>query len=182
MTYANFNPYYQPFQGNMINPHPSYFANAMQQNYGLPTSQAQSTSQAQTQNQQTITTQPPIMQPQTVSKIIPVSNKDEATASQVDLIYGTPTFFHNKSQNEIYLKQFDVPTGTAIFKTYVEKPFEEIVEEKTNNYEKELHYISEGVDSLHRLLLQLQNETAIKADIEEQEIEEERKPKGKKNA
>jgi flagellar biosynthesis GTPase FlhF len=168
MTYGNYmgqNPY-------MFNQHPSYFASAMQQNYGLPVTQQP---QQPTQNQQqTITTQPPIMQPQASGKIIPVSNKDEATAAQVDLVYGTPSFFHNKSQNEIYLKQFDVPTGTAIFKTFVEKPIEEVIEAHVDNYDKQLNYISEGVDSLHRLLLQMQKE-----DVEEEIIE---KPKGKKNA
>ena len=170
MTYGNYmgqNPY-------MFNQHPSYFASAMQQNYGLPVTQQPQPQQPPQNQQQTITTQPPIMQPQASGKIIPVSNKDEATAAQVDLVYGTPSFFHNKSQNEIYLKQFDVPTGTAIFKTFVEKPIEEVIEAHVDNYDKQLNYISEGVDSLHRLLLQMQKE-----DVEEEIIE---KPKGKKNA
>ena len=174
MTYGNYmgqNPY-------MFNQHPSYFANAMQQTYGLPTAQQQQPQQTQNQ-QQAITTQPPIMQPQVSGKIIPVSNKDEATAAQVDLVYGTPSFFHNKSQNEIYLKQFDVPTGTAIFKTYIEKPIEEVVQEHADNYDKQLNYISEGVDSLHRLLLQMQSPKEIVEKDEEIIVE---KPKGKKNA
>lgn len=94
----NYNPMGQMpyYQNNMFTPHPSYFANAMNQNYGnvsQPQVQSQQQSQPQqTQNQQTITTQPPIMQS---SKIISVSNKEEATGASVDLIYGTPSFFYN---------------------------------------------------------------------------------------
>lgn len=68
--------------------------------------------------QQTITTQPPIMQPQmSITKMIPVSTREEATGTPVDLVSGSPTFFYNKSNGEVYLKQFDVQKGTAI-KTY----------------------------------------------------------------
>ena len=198
MAYPNYvgqNMYYPQFQGNIYNPHPSYFANAMQQNYN-PQSQQQP-QQAQNQQRENITTQPPIMQSALSminSKMIPVSNKDEAMAAQVDLVYGTPSFFHNKSQNEIYLKQFDVSNGAAIFKTYIEKPIE--VEEKKEeqvtkpDYEVELRYISEGVDNLHRILAQMQNEYRQQRpisvetdviDIEPDEVEI-KKVKGKKHA
>ena len=117
MNYANAYMGQNPYN-NMINPHPSYFANALQQPY---LNQQQQLQQVQQQNQQQITTQPPIMQPQASgSKIIPVSNREEATGTAVDLINGTPSFFYNKSNGEIYLKQFDIPTGKGIFKTYIE--------------------------------------------------------------
>jgi len=84
------NPY------SMYNPHPSLFANTMQQMYGnaIPQPQQQNQNQnQQSQNQQNISTQPPIMQPRINSTIIPISNKEEATATPVDLINGTPSFF-----------------------------------------------------------------------------------------
>ena len=87
-----------------------------------------------------------------------------------------------------------VSNGAAIFKTYIEKPIE--VEEKKeeqvvkSNYENELHYISEGVDNLHRILAQMQNEYRQQRpisvetdviDIEPDEVEI-KKVKGKKHA
>lgn len=46
-----------------------------------------------------------------------VSNVDEANASQISTD-GQPTFFYNKGKGEIYLKQFDVATGGAIFQKF----------------------------------------------------------------
>lgn len=171
----NYNPYYW---NNMYNPHASYFANAMQQQYNSQPQQQVQQPQPQTQTQQTITTQPPVIQPQ--SKIIPVSNKDEATAAPVDLVYGYPTFFYNKGKNEIYLKQFDVPTGTAIFKTYCEiQPIEDTVRQENtqrdiNIYEDEFRRLNDGIDSLHRMIAQIKEKP-----IEIEEIEVEQKGKRK---
>lgn len=104
----------------------------------------------------------PTQPPQPVSKIIPVSNKNEATAYQVDLVYGFPTFFYNKVKNEIYLKQFDVQNGNAIFKVFgeiqpVEEPLSNVSAQKgINIYEKEFNRLNEGIDSLHRMIAKLQ--------------------------
>ena len=165
----NYNPYYP--NNNMYNqPHPNYFTNAMLQTY-----------QPQQQNQQqSITTQPPILQPQG-SKMIQVSNKEEATGASVDLIYGTPSFFYNKSNGEIYLKQFDVANGNAIFKVYGEiQPIEEkptVVE--NNAYDKEFEYLKQGIAGLYRKLEQLNQPIYVKE--EEIEIEQPKISKTKKN-
>lgn len=185
----NYNPMGQIpyYQNNMFTPHPSYFTNAMNQNYGNVTQpQVQQTSSQvqaqQSQNQQTITTQPPIMQS---SKIISVSNKEEATGASVDLIYGTPSFFYNKSNGEIYLKQFDVQNGSAIFRIYkeiqpIEEPKQEVLyQENIKDYEPEFQRLNEGIDSLHRMLSELkekQYSEYIEPDIDEKKV------KGKKNA
>lgn len=153
------NPYYQPYQNNIpMQQYPNHFVNAMQQNYAQQQSQ-----QAQPQNQQTITTQPPIMQPQAnIGKIIPVSNREEATASPVDLINGTPSFFYNKEKNEVYIKQFDVPTGKGVFKTFIEiqpieEPRTEVTEqEKINPYKEDFRYLKDGIDGLYRVLAEIQ--------------------------
>lgn len=183
MAYPNYVGQNQYYPNNMYNPHPSYFANAMQQNYN---SQPQTQPQSQ---QQTITTQPPIMQPQVnnISKIIPVSTKEEATGTPVDLVNGTPSFFYNKSNGEIYFKQFDVPNGTAIFKTYLEvkePKKEEQQQQIVYNNEKELHYIIDGIDNLHRMLAQMQNNRYNDdvIEIEPKEVVEVKQPKGKKHA
>lgn len=183
MNYTN--PYYQvPMQNNMaMTPYPNHFINAMLQ----PTqsqAQTQVQTQPQLQNQQTITTQPPIMQPQSnVTRILPVANREEATVAPIDLINGTPSYFINKSNGEIYYKQFDVPTGSYIFKTYVQvKETEQSKQDDINitpttvNYDKELHYISEGIDNLHRMIADLQNERT-QEDIEEVEVVKEKNKK-----
>ena len=161
------NPYY-PYQ--QMNQYPNHFVNAMQQNYSLP-QQPQMQSQQQTQ-QQTITTQPPIMQPQASvgSKIIPVANKEEATGTAVDLVNGTPSFFYNKSNGEIYLKQFDIPTGKGIFKTYIEtQPENETSKEQPViiNYDKQINYLIQGMDNLHRMVAQLQEQRQYPVNIKE---------------
>lgn len=164
---------YNPYQ---ITP----FVNAMQQAYNTQQVQQPQQTQQQVQQpqqaQQTITTQPPIMQPQAFigSKIMPVTNKEEATVAPVDLVQGTPSFFFNKSNGEIYLKQFDVPTGTAIFKVYSEtiQPQEEKqVEVKQADYSREFQYISEGIDNLHRMIANLQNQRQYPVNIEKVESE-----------
>lgn len=50
-------------------------------------------------------------------RTIPVSDIAEANATTVDT-NGQPTFFYNKGKGEIYLKQFDINTGGAIFKSF----------------------------------------------------------------
>ncbi len=186
MNYAN--PYYQPYPNNMMQPqYPTHFAQALQQNYSNTQPQTQ-----QTQQQQQITTQPPIMTPQAFSgsKIIPVSNREEATASPVDLINGTPSFFYNKEKNEVYFKQFDVPTGKGVFKTFIElQPVEEPLSEvketvRVNPYKEDFTYLKEGIDGLYRVIAEMQcpvyykeNKDAV-IDIEPEEV----KPKGKKHA
>lgn len=192
MNYIAPSPYYPQFQNGIINPYPNYYTAAMQQIYNP---QAQQQAQQQQQQNQQITTQPPIMQSQNVigSKILPVTNKEEATVAPVDLVQGTPSFFFNKSNGEIYLKQFDVPTGTTIFKIYtetkqLEEPHADTPHADTVNYEKKLNYLIQGVDNLHRMIAQLHEErnqyrTKVQdseedvIDIKPEHVEEYSKPK-----
>lgn len=169
----NYNPYY-PNNNMYSQPHPNYFTNAMLQPYNNQT-------QTSTLQQQNITTQPPILQPQG-NKMIQVSNKEEATGASVDLIYGTPSFFYNKSNGEIYLKQFDVANGNAIFKVYGEiQPIEEKPTVVENNiYDKEFEYLKQGIAGLYREIEQLKQPIYVKE--EEIEIEQPKTQKGKKNA
>lgn len=168
----NYNPYYP--NNNMYNQtHPNYFTNAMLQPYNNQTQQT-------TSQQQNITTQPPILQPQG-NKMIQVSNKEEATGASVDLIYGTPSFFYNKSNGEIYLKQFDVANGNAIFKVYGEiQQVDEPNLTKTKDYEEEFEYLKEGIAGIYRKLEQLP--IYVKEEEENIEIDQPKAQKGKKNA
>ncbi len=153
------NPYYQNWG------YPSHFVNAMQQQYNTP----QQTQQVQQQTQQV------------VNAVIPVSAKEEATATPIDLINGTPTFFYNKGKNEIYLKQFDVKTGAAVLKTFIQLEGDSMPEKASkidldiDTYKKDINYLKSGIDSLHKMLAE--------NDYEEEEEEEEEviKPKKKGN-
>ena len=142
MTYPQ---YYAPNNYYQQSP----FVNALQQTY-----------QPQQQTQQTIG-----------MKIIPVSNKDEANATPVDLVSGIPTFFYNKGTNEIYLKQFDVANGTAILKTYKEETAEQPKKE-TPNYKQDLNYIKDGIDGLYKLKDSIDDIRRLLDDDEEEEEEE----------
>ena len=53
-----------------------------------------------------------------------VTSRNEAEAITPD-ISGAPTFFFNRGNNEIYLKQMDLQTGLSIFKEFIEKPMPE---------------------------------------------------------
>lgn len=160
---SNINPYLNPQQmNNLMNQYPQYFSPAMQQNFNP-------------QQQQQITTQPPIMQPanntRNTAKMVYVGNKEEATAMPVDLVYNTPTFFYNRGTNEVYMKQYDSPTGNAIFKTFAEiQPIaEQATAETTNPYQRELKSIREGIDGLYRILLQPQiPQENVEVEIEQQ--------------
>lgn len=113
-------------------------------------------------NQQTYNAQPQQPPQALLGRVIPVSAKEEATATPVDVVSGQPTFFYNKAKNEFYLKQCDVPTGTPIFKTFIQapepagddlSPVKSV--ESVNIYEKEFKHLNEGIDSLHRLISEL---------------------------
>lgn len=56
-------------------------------------------------------------QQQNFSKAFTVTSKEQATNTPVDF-NGLPTFFYNQNANEVYLKQFDVRTGSAIWKEF----------------------------------------------------------------
>lgn len=163
------NPYYSQFQNSLNNPYQPNFLNYQMQN---PYAQIQNQQQQQQQQQQ-ITTQPPILQSKGINnEILSVANKEEAIGAPVDLIHGQPSFFYNKSNGEIYLKQFDVPTGAAIFKVFNETTNQEVDKlPKNEDYKKDLKYISEGIDNLHRMLSQIQSERNYPINIDRIEAE-----------
>lgn len=102
--------------------------------------------------QQAYSQSPAYQQPQSYQlKMIPVSNIEEANATPVDTLNGFPSFFYNKAQNEIYMKQFNNVSGGAIFQTYklqmIENPPKQV-----DPYEAQFRAINEKIDGLYSLL------------------------------
>ena len=123
--------YNQFYPGIMPNPYQERLANMEQQAY------------QQSQVYQ---------QPQSYQlKMTPVSNIEEANATPVDTLNGFPSFFYNKAQSEIYMKQFNNVSGGAIFQTYKlqtpENPMKSV-----DPYEEQFKSINEKIDGLYSLL------------------------------
>ena len=85
------------------------------------------------------------MDQQVFFRMIPVTNIEEANATQID-IQGTPTFFFNQSANEVYLKKFNINTGKADFVKFIKA--NEVVEKKEDNFKK----LNDRLDSIVSLL------------------------------
>lgn len=85
--------------------------------------------------------------------IIPVTNKEEATAFMVDT-FGTPIFFYNAGANEIYLKRTNLETGGADFLIFskVAKPTTGGGDKKGNAYKEDFKTLNDKIDGLYSLL------------------------------
>lgn len=87
-------------------------------------------------------------------KTIPVANIEEANATQTDMS-GNPMFFYNKGQNEIYIKQFDIKTGAAIFQIFrhvAEPVAHENPSTGLNISEKQYKVLNDKLDALYSML------------------------------
>lgn len=84
-------------------------------------------------------------------KMIPVSNIEEANATPVDTLNGFPSFFYNKAQNEIYMKQFNNVSGGAIFQIY-KLQMAENPTKQADPYEVQFRAINEKIDGLYSIL------------------------------
>lgn len=111
-------------------------------------------------------------QVQQTFKLIPISNKSETNAVIADL-NGTPLYFHNLSNNEIYIKQVDTQTGIALFKEFKEVEPVKDTEQKENKAEV---WNKENFDTLNDKLDSLQKTFDDYIKAEKQEV------KGNKNA
>lgn len=115
---------------------------------------------------------------QNINTVIPVSNKEEAVATPVDLVNGTPTFFYNKGKNEIYIKQFDVQSGSATIKTYIQIEYDSKPDNENKNnfdintYKKDMDYLKAAIDGLYKMF-------SSNEELPEEDIEEYTKPKRK---
>ncbi len=117
---------------------------------------------------------PQYNQAQNNGGVIPVSTIEEARAFIVD-IHGTPTFFYNGNQKEVYLKQTNKQTGHADFYIFAKAQEQETGEKKENNinsYEKDFKAINEKIDGLYSILNSQKEEKKEKTIIT---------PKGEKN-
>ena len=98
----------------------------------------------------------PQQQSQINFKAIPVTNREEANATPVD-INGTPTFFYNQAKSEVYIKRVNLNTGLAEFLIFgrLEEPLSEVnVPVNSFSYEKDFQALNEKLDTLHSILTQ----------------------------
>ena len=103
---------------------------------------------------------------QTYFKMIAVTNEQEANATPVDIMNGTPTFFYNKSSNEIYMKQ-SLPNGTANFVKFGllrQADLRENTSSNANLYDDKLNAINDKLDTL--LATVPQNSTTVKETVD----------------
>ena len=88
-------------------------------------------------------------------KVIPVSNLNEINNITVDF-NGTPSYFHNQTNNEIYVKQFDIQTGLTSIQKFIKsdnaggglsdtKPEFDI-----KTYDERISAINDRIDSLEK--------------------------------
>lgn len=87
-------------------------------------------------------------------RVYPVANIEEANACQVDT-QGSPLYFHNKSQNEIYYKRFDINTGLVEFVKFV-RSNEPLTTVKPNldinTYKNDLTVIKKQISELFEIV------------------------------
>lgn len=108
---------------------------------------------------------------------IPVTNVDEANAFRVNP-NGTPTFFYNAGDDEIYLKKTNRETGKADFQIFkIQKQVQQqqpTVQPQENitisNFEKELKILNDKVDGLYSLFATVQTPTKSESVAEEIKI------------
>ena len=130
-------------------------------NNNLPTSQ----------NQAQLSQNPPIFLATVVSNIAEV-NSTPADAT------GKPLFFYNKSQNEIYIKQYD-SDGSAPIRTF------RLVEANEADSKSSVGVDTDKLDTLNNKIDKMQNylqKLAEKTQEKVEEIEEENTKKVNKNA
>ena len=86
-------------------------------------------------------------------RIIPITNKNEINSFVADF-NGTPLYFHNQSNNEIYVKQFDIKTGITTLQEFkrTDIPVDEVKEPDKNIYEKDFKNLNNRLDELYKLL------------------------------
>lgn len=90
-------------------------------------------------------------QPRTFYRAVPIASEMEMGGITVEY-NGMPTYFHNQSTDEIYVKYFDIKTGLTPITKYVraDKPIDESKEEeKANMYDEKLNAINERIDELY---------------------------------
>jgi hypothetical protein len=91
--------------------------------------------------------QPPYQAQHQIYKMLPISSIEEANNIPVDF-NGTPTYFHNQTTNEIYIKQFDVKTGLASIQQF--KRIDSLPQKPETS--SELKTIQDRLDGLYKLL------------------------------
>lgn len=90
-------------------------------------------------------------------RVIPVSSSNEVNNITVDF-NGMPTYFHNQSANEIYVKRFDMQTGLTTTQKFVKSDNTGATESEVKPefdmelYNAKLHAINERLEGLEEKL------------------------------
>ena len=96
-------------------------------------------------------------------KVVPVMSENETNNITVDF-NGTPTYFHNQSNNEIYIKQFDFRSGLTTVQRFVKsehdsKPTDDSkTDESINIPKKDFEALNERLNSFEQMLGELQEQ------------------------
>ena len=92
-----------------------------------------------------------------VYRALPISSEMEMNNTTVDFS-GAPTYFHNQTNNEIYVKQFDIKTGLTTTQKYIkaDNAGHEIGGGKSDfdikTYEDKLEVINDRLDGLEKMI------------------------------
>ena len=94
-------------------------------------------------------------------RVVPIANETEIN-SIADDYSGIPIYFHNRSSNEIIVKQFDIKTGLTTIQKYVKSDSTEGQISKENvksdvDYSENFNAINDRIDGL-KLMIENLNE------------------------
>jgi hypothetical protein len=87
-------------------------------------------------------------------RAVPIASEMEMGNITVEY-NGMPTYFHNQSNDEIFVKYFDIKTGLTPITKYVraDKAVEEKKEDEgVNVYDEKINAINERIDGLCEML------------------------------
>ena len=87
------------------------------------------------------------------SRVVSIASDSEMNNVAEDYS-GIPLYFHNRTTNEIIIRQFDISTGLTITKKYIKTDGADLAhsekkeEESINLYTEKLNSINDRIDSL----------------------------------
>ena len=90
-------------------------------------------------------------------KVIPIANESELNNITVDYM-GVPSYFHNQSTNEIFIKQFDIRTGITNLQKFIKSDGagHEIShakeQESIDLYKEQINSINDRIDGLKEII------------------------------
>ena len=92
-------------------------------------------------------------------RVVPIANETEINSIAEDYS-GIPIYFHNRSTNEIIIRQFDIKTGLTTIQKYIKSDGTEGQEPKENaksdiDYSENFNAINDRIDVLKSMIEKL---------------------------